>query len=135
VQVKPASQALTTGTLCTIQESLDNNCNVAWGLDRPNPNVLHGALIGGPGKPNDIYVDNRNDYVMSEVATDYNALYTVASTAAAGLDDRFWSTTRQCAPNTFLNTKFKNLLTPRLAHTGGRNLRVSKCLFKSTWAS
>jgi hypothetical protein len=63
--------------------------------------VLHGALIGGPGKPNDIYVDNRNDYVMSEVATDYNALYTVASTAAAGLDDRFWST-RQCAPNTFI---------------------------------
>jgi hypothetical protein len=68
------------------------------GLDRPNPNVLHGALIRGPGKPDDKYVDNRNDYVMSEVATDYNALYTVASTAAAGLDDAFWSSYKTMCP-------------------------------------
>jgi hypothetical protein len=40
---------------------------------------------------------------MSEVATDYNALYTVASTAAAGLDDAF-SSTKLCVQNTSLNT-------------------------------
>jgi endoglucanase len=86
-------------SICTLKESMDNNCNTAWGLDRPNPNVLHGALIGGPGKPDDKYVDNRNDYVMSEVATDYNALYTVASAGAASLDDAFWSTYKtKCKP-------------------------------------
>ena len=38
----------------------------------PNPHVLNGALVGGPDQ-NDNYVDDRNDYVKNEVATDYNA--------------------------------------------------------------
>ena len=38
----------------------------------PNPQVLYGALVGGPGK-NDDYKDDRGDYIKNEVATDYNA--------------------------------------------------------------
>jgi hypothetical protein len=40
--------------------------------------VLYGALVGGPGQPNDSYVDSRQDYVANEVALDYNAAYTGA---------------------------------------------------------
>ncbi|MGA6161869.1 glycoside hydrolase family 9 protein [Amycolatopsis magusensis] len=43
-----------------------------------NRHVLHGALVGGPGQPNDSYVDDRGDYVANEVALDYNAAYTGA---------------------------------------------------------
>ncbi|CAC5367752.1 E3.2.1.4 [Mytilus coruscus] len=38
----------------------------------PNPHVLYGALVGGPGQ-NDEYDDVRTDYVRNEVALDYNA--------------------------------------------------------------
>ena len=38
----------------------------------PNPNVLTGALVGGPG-PNDHFNDKRDDYIQNEVTTDYNA--------------------------------------------------------------
>ncbi|MFD6752116.1 glycoside hydrolase family 9 protein [Micromonospora gifhornensis] len=40
--------------------------------------TLYGALVGGPSSPNDAYTDNRSDYVMNEVATDYNAGFTSA---------------------------------------------------------
>ncbi|WP_431729077.1 glycoside hydrolase family 9 protein [Verrucosispora sp. TAA-831] len=40
--------------------------------------TLFGALVGGPSSPNDAYTDNRSDYVMNEVATDYNAGFTSA---------------------------------------------------------
>ncbi|WP_188127062.1 glycoside hydrolase family 9 protein [Actinoplanes lobatus] len=40
--------------------------------------VLYGALVGGPSSPDDAYTDNRGDYVMNEVATDYNAGFTSA---------------------------------------------------------
>ena len=36
--------------------------------------MLHGALVGGPDA-NDDYTDSRQDYVMNEVACDYNAGY------------------------------------------------------------
>ncbi|NMB34614.1 MAG: endoglucanase [Clostridium sp.] len=36
--------------------------------------ILYGALVGGPGK-NDKYVDDIEDYVQNEVATDYNAAF------------------------------------------------------------
>ena len=38
----------------------------------PNPQVLYGALVGGPDQ-NDNYQDNRADFIMNEVACDYNA--------------------------------------------------------------
>ncbi|XP_063240582.1 endoglucanase E-4-like isoform X2 [Bacillus rossius redtenbacheri] len=38
----------------------------------PNPHVLTGALVGGPGA-NDDYTDLRSDYVHNEVATYYNS--------------------------------------------------------------
>ncbi|WFE60750.1 glycoside hydrolase family 9 protein [Micromonospora sp. WMMD712] len=40
--------------------------------------VLYGALVGGPSAANDAYTDSRSDYVMNEVATDYNAGFTSA---------------------------------------------------------
>jgi len=43
-----------------------------YSLPTPNPQVLYGALVGGPGR-NDDYVDDRADYVANEVACDYNA--------------------------------------------------------------
>ncbi len=57
--------------------------------DRPNPQVLYGALVAGPAgirknknNPDDSYNDKRSDYVTNEVANDYNAGFT---TALAGL--------------------------------------------------
>ncbi|CAL8072378.1 unnamed protein product [Orchesella dallaii] len=38
----------------------------------PNPQVLTGALVGGPNQQ-DQYTDDRNDYVSNEIAIDYNA--------------------------------------------------------------
>ena len=35
--------------------------------------VLYGALVGGPGQPNDQFVDDRGDYRANEVACDYNS--------------------------------------------------------------
>ncbi|HEV2780160.1 MAG TPA: glycoside hydrolase family 9 protein, partial [Actinophytocola sp.] len=40
--------------------------------------ILYGALVGGPPDPNDAYTDSRQDFVMNEVATDYNAAFTGA---------------------------------------------------------
>ncbi len=40
--------------------------------------TLYGALVGGPPDPDDAYTDKRDDYVMNEVATDYNAGFTSA---------------------------------------------------------
>ncbi|XP_070574807.1 uncharacterized protein [Ptychodera flava] len=47
----------------------------------PNPQVLYGALVGGPDR-NDNYNDVRSDYVSNEVACDYNAGF---QSAVAGL--------------------------------------------------
>lgn len=38
----------------------------------PNPQMLYGALVGGPNQY-DEYVDDRADYVQNEVTLDYNA--------------------------------------------------------------
>lgn len=40
----------------------------------PNPHVLQGALVGGP-LVDDSYEDKRDNYVLNEVSTDYNAGY------------------------------------------------------------
>jgi len=39
----------------------------------PNPQILNGALVGGPDKPDDKYNDKRSDYTENEVTLDYNA--------------------------------------------------------------
>lgn len=38
----------------------------------PSPQILYGGLVGGPDQ-SDNYNDSRQDYVMNEVALDYNA--------------------------------------------------------------
>ncbi len=48
----------------------------------PNRHILYGALVGGPGAPNDdSYVDDRSNYITNEVALDYNAGFTGALAA------------------------------------------------------
>nr|XP_006817124.1 PREDICTED: endoglucanase 19-like [Saccoglossus kowalevskii] len=54
--------------------------NAALNSADPNPNVLVGALVGGPGEY-DNYNDNRKDYVKNEVACDYNAAFQTAVAA------------------------------------------------------
>lgn len=49
-----------------------------------NRHILYGALVGGPKAANDAYADNREDYTMNEVATDYNAGFTGALARLAG---------------------------------------------------
>jgi endoglucanase len=49
-----------------------------------NRHILYGALVGGPMTANDQYTDDRNDYVMNEVATDYNAGFTSALARLVG---------------------------------------------------
>lgn len=49
----------------------------------PNPNILYGALVGGPSSLNDDTLnDARNDYIENEVTLDYNAGF---QSALAGL--------------------------------------------------
>ncbi|MFI6481124.1 glycoside hydrolase family 9 protein [Nonomuraea sp. NPDC050663] len=54
----------------------------SWTDQLTNPvatrHTLYGALVGGPPAPDDVYSDKRDDYVMNEVATDYNAGFTSA---------------------------------------------------------
>ncbi|MFL6144590.1 MAG: glycoside hydrolase family 9 protein [Labedaea sp.] len=50
--------------------------NIAEPVD--SRHILYGALVGGPSQPNDAYTDSRQDFVMNEVATDYNAGFTGA---------------------------------------------------------
>lgn len=54
----------------------------SWTDQITNPvdsrHTLYGALVGGPPDPDDKYTDSRQDYVMNEVATDYNAGFTSA---------------------------------------------------------
>lgn len=42
----------------------------AFNLATPNPNVLAGALVGGPDA-NDAYQDVRSNYMSNEPALDY----------------------------------------------------------------
>ncbi len=42
-----------------------------------NSHILYGAIVGGPGR-NDNYTDDRENFKMNEVATDYNAGFTGA---------------------------------------------------------
>ncbi|XP_046333795.2 endoglucanase E-4-like [Haliotis rufescens] len=47
----------------------------SWDMEKykgPNPQVLYGAMVGGPD-PNDKYSDDRDDTIRNEVACDYNA--------------------------------------------------------------
>ena len=48
----------------------------------PNPQILFGALVGGPSGPSDSsYHDSRDDYVTNEVSNNYNAGFAGALTA------------------------------------------------------
>jgi chitodextrinase len=40
--------------------------------------IIYGALVGGPKAADDNYADDRSDFQMNEVATDYNAGFTSA---------------------------------------------------------
>lgn len=68
------------------------NCTQAT-FEQPNkifPNILPGALVGGPDQ-NDVYFDDQNRVLFSEVTNDYNA----ALVAGARLFSRCFS---RCSP-------------------------------------
>ena len=50
-----------------------------------NPQLLAGALVGGPPEVSDKYEDVRSNYVTNEVAFDYNAGFTGALAGLAQL--------------------------------------------------
>jgi hypothetical protein len=74
---------------CKLSEQAQ--CGALFGDPRPSPNVLHGALVGGPPRPDDSFPDDRSDYISGEVAVDYNAGLTIALAGAMALGDGFWS--------------------------------------------
>jgi endoglucanase len=63
----------------------------AFEIDRPNPNVITGALVGGPDAK-DTYLDVRAEYHYTEVALDYNAGLTAALAALMASPNDFWDT-------------------------------------------
>ncbi|XP_041377746.1 uncharacterized protein LOC121390094 [Gigantopelta aegis] len=52
----------------------------------PNPQTLHGALVGGPAL-DESYQDVRSDYIQNEVACDYNAGFQSALAGLIHLED------------------------------------------------
>ncbi|XP_042884863.1 endoglucanase E-4-like [Penaeus japonicus] len=62
------------------------SCSDGWAQNNPGPNpqVLFGALVGGPSQDGS-YNDDRNDYVHNEVACDYNAGFSAALAALVEL--------------------------------------------------
>ncbi|XP_064097744.1 endoglucanase E-4-like [Macrobrachium nipponense] len=53
-----------------------SSCTDGWAQQQagPNPQILYGALVGGPAQDG-TYKDDRMDYVHNEVACDYNAAF------------------------------------------------------------
>ena len=67
--VNPPQRPHHSGSSCPV------NGPCGWGTfhdPAPNPNILTGALVGGPDAQ-DNWVDKRDDYISNEVTTDYNA--------------------------------------------------------------
>jgi hypothetical protein len=62
----------------------------AFVADRANPQVLTGAIVGGPNA-NDAFVDKRLEYHYTEVALDYNVGLTTALAAMVSVPPDFWS--------------------------------------------
>jgi len=58
----------------------------AFNSPGPNPQILTGALVGGPDH-NDYYEDNRQKFEATEVATDYNAGFQSSLAALASLHE------------------------------------------------
>ena len=69
VVIKPTKEPHHRGSSCP---GLPASCDWAQSGSGSAPWVLYGALVGGPDE-DDIYVDDRGDYIANEVATDYNA--------------------------------------------------------------
>ncbi|XP_018019708.1 endoglucanase E-4 [Hyalella azteca] len=61
-------------------------CDDGWALNQPGPNpqVLYGALVGGPDM-SDGYTDERSDYVHNEVSVGGNTGFTSALAALTSL--------------------------------------------------
>ncbi|XP_002739248.2 endoglucanase A-like [Saccoglossus kowalevskii] len=68
--VNPPVQPHHRGSSCPDEPA---PCGVKYlGLAAPNPQVLYGAMVGGPDA-NDNYKDARKDYFKNEVSLDFNA--------------------------------------------------------------
>eukprot|EP00877_Chromochloris_zofingiensis_P004306 jgi/Chrzof1/13877/Cz08g15270.t1 len=72
------------GTPCDCSAYLNTGCN---------PNIIYGALVGGPDV-NDEFVDQRSNYQQAEVAVDWNAGFTGVM-AALSTNPISWSQCQQ----------------------------------------
>ncbi|CAL1546350.1 unnamed protein product [Lymnaea stagnalis] len=63
----------------------------------PSPQTLVGAIVGGP-EASDYYFDDREDYILNEVATDYNSGFQGALAAIVHLEvtNNFPTTNNKC---------------------------------------
>jgi endoglucanase len=69
-----ASSCGPLGSRCDCSALRNPNCN---------PNVLYGALVGGPGR-DDAFQDDRQNYEQNEVALDWNAGFSGLLAGLAG---------------------------------------------------
>ena len=66
--------------------------------DVPNAYIVHGAIVGGPNLT-DMYTDSREFFEFSEIALDYNTLWTTANAALAAAPPDFWAQADSICPN------------------------------------
>jgi hypothetical protein len=76
---------LSHGTACR-----EEGKQYAFLVDRPNPHVLTGAMVGGPNIE-DWFADKRLEFHFTEVALDYNVGLTTALAAMVAVPPDFWS--------------------------------------------
>jgi endoglucanase len=93
--------------------------------------ILYGALVGGPKSANDQYADDRGDFQMNEVATDYNAGF---SSALARLVMEFGGTPAANFPPTEVPDDAE-IFTEAVVNASGTNFTEIKLLVhnKSAW--
>jgi Glycosyl hydrolase family 9 len=65
--------------------------------DVPNAYIVHGAVVGGPNLT-DMYTDSREFFKFSEIALDYNTLFTTALAAVAAAPPSFWEQAESKCP-------------------------------------
>ena len=64
----------------------------------PNAYIVTGAIVGGPNLT-DQFSDLRNDYKFTEIALDYNTLWSSALAALAAAPPDFWQQADTICPN------------------------------------
>jgi hypothetical protein len=92
------SKRISDKAVCVCSKSSSDQ-SYAFKLNRPNPHMLTGAIVGGP-KDDDSFTDFRDEFHYTEVALDYNVGLTMALASLAAAPPSFWATDcSQYVPN------------------------------------